>query len=351
VKRAWISVDRFFFAPASAAPLAVLRVGVGALLAVQAALLAPAILELSGDEGFFQRAVRDGLIEPGTPRAGWLVSAFSHLGVGEGPVLHGIGAVYVLALLALTAGLATRPAAAVAWLTHLLLVTSMTSAVYGVDELAGIFLFYLVWLPSGEALSLDVRLGRASAEPSPSARLGLRVVQIHLSIVYLASGIHKALGHPWWNGEAVWRSLMLPEFNQLDFSSLAGHAWAARVAGWGVLLVEIGYPVLIWPRFTRRAWVAVVVALHLGIAVLMGLHVFGALMVVLTVAAFSVPADPAPVEEERPALGRRWSPWLLALLGAMAVLAGVLGVVSGAPADPVTVPVTELGILPPPHAD
>ena len=299
VRRAWIPVDRFLFAPASAAPLAVLRMGVGAVLAVQAAQLAPAILELSGDEGFFQRAVRDGLVEPGTPRAGWLVSAFSHLGVEEAPDLHGIGAVYVMALLALTAGLATRAAAAVAWFTHLLLVTAMTSAVYGVDELAGILLFYLVWVPSGESLSLDVRLGRASAEPSPSARLGLRVVQIHLCIVYLASGIHKALGHAWWNGEAVWRALMLPECNQLDFSSLARHAWAARMAGWAVLLVEIGYPVLIWPRSTRRAWVAAVVALHLGIAVFMGLHVFGAIMMVCTVAAFSVPADPGAVEEEK----------------------------------------------------
>ena len=295
--------------------------------------------------------VREGLIEPGTPRAGWLVSALSHLGAwARLPVLHGIGAVYVLALLALTAGLATRAAAAVAWLTHLLLVTAMTSAVYGVDELAGIFLFYLVWVPSGESLSLDVRLERASAEPSPSARLGLRVVQIHLCIVYLASGIHKALGHAWWNGEAVWRSLMLPELTQLDFSSLARHAWAARVAGWAVLLVEIGYPVLIWPRITRRAWVAAVVALHLGIAVFMGLHVFGALMVVLTVSAFSVPADPGPVEEEeRSDLGRRWSLRLLALLGAIAVLAEVLAV-RRAPSDHTTVPVTELGIVRTPSA-
>jgi hypothetical protein len=126
------------------------------------------------------------------------------------------------------------------------------------------------------------------------ARLGLRVVQIHLCIAYLASGIEKATGSQWRDGEAIWRSLMIVHYPRFDFSWLARYPWFAVVLGWGVLVVEIGYAALIWSRCTRRLWVAAVVALHLGIAVFMGLDVFGALMIVLTVAAFGVSSEPAP---------------------------------------------------------
>jgi hypothetical protein len=119
-------------------------------------------------------------------------------------------------------------------------------------------------------------------------------------MVYASSGIEKALGPGWRNGEAIWRALMLPEYRRFDFSFLAAHPWMAVVLGWLVLAVEIGYPVLVWPRRTRRFWVGAVAALHLGIAVFMGLAVFGAVMIVLSVAAFGVPAEPAEPSRRRP---------------------------------------------------
>ncbi|WP_433935237.1 hypothetical protein AB3662_11095 [Sorangium cellulosum] len=90
----------------------------------------------------------------------------------------------------------------------------------------------------------------------------------------------------------MWNSLMLPEYRRFDFSWLAHHAWIAVAAGWMVLLVEIGYPFFIWPRRTRRFWVAATVGLHIGIAVFMRLDIFGAIMSVFTIAAFGVKADP-----------------------------------------------------------
>jgi hypothetical protein len=55
------------------------------------------------------------------------------------------------------------------------------------------------------------------------------------------------------------------------------------------MLIELGYPVFIWPRRTRPVWVAATAALHLGIGVLMGLWLFSAVMIVMTVAAFGLP--------------------------------------------------------------
>lgn len=290
--RAWASVERFAFAPASAAPLAALRVGLASVLLIQAGMVAPALFELYGRSGILQAPLLDALGSPGSVRLSWLIDRLAPLGIGEVPVIVAVGAFYVLALVALLAGWHTRMAAAGAWFSHLALMMTADSTNYGVDQFANIFLFYLMWMPAGAALSLDRWLGRTPGGPTSTARLALRMVQVHLCIVYLTSGLGKALGEQWWNGDAIWRTLNMPDYRQYDFTWLAYHPWLAVGAGWMVLLIEIGYPFMIWPRRTRRLWVAATVALHVGIAVFMGLTVFGAIMAVLTISAFAVRADP-----------------------------------------------------------
>jgi hypothetical protein len=291
-RRALSALERFALRPASPAPLAALRIGLACVLLWQAAMVAPVLFELYGDRGVLQGPLREALAGAGLPRIGWLVRVLGPLGVREASIVAGVGGVYVIALLALLGGLRTRVAAAVAWITHLMLMTTAEGSVYGADVFANTFLFYLVWAPAGATLSLDRRRGRATEGPTPAARLALRVVQMHLSGVYLASGVEKACGEGWWNGEAIWRALMLPEYRRFDFSFLAAHPWVAAAAGWSVLLVEIGYPIFMWSRRTRRPWVWVTAAMHLGIALLMRLEVFGAIMIVLNVAAFGVTARP-----------------------------------------------------------
>ncbi|WP_437995397.1 HTTM domain-containing protein [Sorangium sp. So ce185] len=305
--RAWLWLDRFALAPASAVPLAVLRIGLASVLLVQAAMVGPALLELYGRSGILQGPLNDVLARTDLVRIGSLIDRLAPLGVGEAAIVTGTGALYTLALVALLLGWRARAAAALAWLAHLMLMMTADSTNYGADNYANIFLFYLIWMPSGAALSLDRRLARVPIGPPATTRLSLRVVQLHLCISYLASGLWKASGEQWWNGEAIWRSVMLPAYRQVDFSWLADHPWIAVIAGWLVVLVEAGYAFLIWPRRSRRFWVAATLALHLGIAVFMGLVVFGALMAVLTVAAFGVSADraaPATCPREHPALER-----------------------------------------------
>ncbi len=287
------AMERFFLAPARAMPLAALRIGLTLVLLAQAALIAPAFFVLYERSGVLQGVVRDGLARPGLPYLGWLIRTLGRVGVEEALILTATGIVYLLSLVALLVGWRTRIAAAVAWLTHLTLMMTANGTNYGADNFGNIFLFYLIWIPSAAALSLDRRAGRVSGTPTPTARLALRVIQLHLCMVYLAGGLIKASGDQWWNGDAIWRSLLLPEYRQFDFSWLAQHEWFARLSGWMVLLVETGYSIFIWPRRTRRLWVIATVAMHLGIALFMGLGVFGAIMIAFTVAAFGVSAEPA----------------------------------------------------------
>lgn len=284
--------ERFAFFPARAEPLAALRIGLALVLLAQAALIAPWYRELYGDDGVLPPPLQDVLARPGLPHLNDLIRLFASVGIGGPAVATAVVSLYLLALTALLLGLGTRAAAVAAWFSHMVLMTAANGTNYGADQIAHVFLFYLIWAPSGAAISLDRRLGWAAPGPTPMARLSLRVIQLQLCIIYLTGGVAKAMSRLWWNGDSIWRSVMSPEYRQLDFSWLAHHPWVAVVAGWGVILVETGYAFLVWPRRTRRIWVLSTMALHLGIALFMGLAIFGALMMVLTLAAFGVRAEP-----------------------------------------------------------
>ena len=290
----------FVARPASARPLAALRIGLAAVLLAQAVALSANLDDLYGSLGLAQRPVTEAMTPPGVPRLGWATDALAAYGVSEPDAVGAVFTLYAASLVGLLIGWRTRLAAAVAWLTHLMFKAGNPST-YGVDEFAHIALFYCVCFPVGHAWSLDVRAGRADGASSPLARLGLRVLQLHLCVAYLASGLEKASGAQWWSGEAVWRALMRTDLGSAawDFGWLADVPWLARLACWGTLVVEVGYAFLVWPRRTRRVWAAAAIGLHLGIAVFMGLWSFSAVMVVLTTSAFLVPEESNAATEAR----------------------------------------------------
>lgn len=287
------AIMRFAFAPARAEPLGVLRIGLALVLLAQAASIAPVYLDLYSRSGVVHGPLREAFALPELPGMGWLATLLARRPSAEIPTLLSLAALYVLSLIALCLGLFTRTAAVTAWFLQMSLGTAAGGAKYGADQFGHIALFYLAVVPSGEALSLDRRLGRVQGLPSWRSRLGLRVIQMHLAAAYLGAGVAKALGSQWWDGEAIWRASMLPEYGQLDFSWLAAVPLLPAALGWATMLVEIGYPVLIWPRRTRRVWVGATIAMHASIAACLGLHIFGAMMALLTFAAFGVSAEPA----------------------------------------------------------
>lgn len=286
------AIDRFFFAPARAAPFAALRIGLAAVLLVQALQILPVFRQLFHHGGLLRGSLMDSFAPAHLPALGRLLTFLAERGVAESAVLSTCGLLYLGSLVALLLGWRTRVACVVAWLLHLFFMMLAPYLTYGVDDFANIFLFYSMFAPLGAVCSLDRRNGRGADAPTAGNRVVLRVMQLHLCFSYLVSGVEKARGEQWWNGEAIWRALMGHGYQLFDFTWLALYPAIAALLGWSVLVVEIGYPLFIWPRRTRRSWIAAVVALHAGIALFMGLHVFGAVMIVFTVALFGVSAEP-----------------------------------------------------------
>jgi hypothetical protein len=269
---------KFFFSPASPKPLAALRMGVASTLLIQAVMCVPEFFEWYGTQGFLQGELMDRL-SWGLPQASQIIRFFSGYGFSERTTLLSLATLYMVSLVGLLVGRKAQIFSFTAWFIHLILGEGHATG-YGLDLFGNISLFYFIWMPSS-----------IKGPATPLTRLSLRVWQIHLSIVYFVSGIEKARGPQWWNGEAIWRSLMLPIYSQFDLGWMASVPWLPLGLGWFTLIVEIGYPFFIFPRKTRMLWVALTVGMHIGIAIFLGLHLFALMMSIFTLCAFGLARD------------------------------------------------------------
>ncbi len=286
---------RFVSAPASPKPLAALRIGISGILLFQALAIAGALVELFGSRGIMQW-----MNEPltvGLPRMRWFVDLAARVNLDETFCLRAVFLTYVGSLGCLLVGWHTRTAAVIAWFLQMTFRHTAATTMYGADSFAHIILFYLMWMPVGHAWSMDQSSGRVSGEPSPWARLSIRTIQLHLCLVYLISGVEKAAGWDWWNGEAIWCSLMRRDLCAYDMSWLAEYPFIAVLLCLGTLVVEIGYAAFVWPSRTRVLWAISTLGLHVGIGIFMGLAVFSATMMAMTASMFLFSADPQPATQ------------------------------------------------------
>jgi CubicO group peptidase (beta-lactamase class C family) len=289
-------------------------VGLPLLLLLHLVWVSNDLLSLHGSRGIIPWELTDLLRDPWVPGLPTLAKAFLPLGLSEHTAITLLLSVYAGTLLSLALGIHARLSAFLAWGLHLSLVTSAFASYYGVDRIANSFLFYLFVFPSGRAWRFAAR--RTSPPREEAIPVGcLRVMQVHLCVIYLAAGLGKAMGNQWWSGEAIWQTVSQPVFSTFDLGWLARHSWIPMFAGWGTLVVELGYPFLIWPRRTRKVWCMATIGLHLGTCLFMGLVFFSSVMILLTSCLFLIPE-----EVMEGAVARRREPVQATLLVAICLL-------------------------------
>src|SRR5690606_21375629 len=187
--------------------------------------------------------------------------------------------VYLLLCVALAAGFYSRWAAVGLCIVHHGIFIAHPAFSYGFDYLAASAIFYCIWFPVGQ-------------RRSPWATPCLRVLQFHLCLIYFFGGFEKLIGPSWRNGEALWKALHLPDMVgalRPDMAFLAPFPFIFTALGWTVIVLELGYAAMVWLRPTRGPWVWSMIAMHTGIALMMGLYHFSALMVLLNLVAFYFP--------------------------------------------------------------
>lgn len=288
--------EDFFLHPASHAPLACLRILISILLLVQAVTLNRWVVDFLSRDGLIQGPLSDLLRNPYLPHVGWFADALAPFGVTEVTTLYAVCLLYIFSLSLLALGFMTRAASIATWFLHWVLVVTGYTSAYGVDLYAHVFLFYMMFMPLGESYSLDAYFSgrRPSGEPSSSARLSLRVIQIQLCISYFFCAYEKLLGEQWQTGEVLWRMFNLPFFKYFDLAWTAQWPWLLFAGAWATIILEGAFFIFIWPRRTRTPWLLGMLGLHLGIAAMMGLHFFGLIMCIFLISGFAIPYEPSP---------------------------------------------------------
>lgn len=296
--RGW---NAFFFTPADPTPLGVIRVAVGALALWNLAVYGLDLRDFFGSDGWADpAAVR--FVEGASKPYAW--SFWFYV---PDAALRPVWGVCLAVVALFTAGLFSRVTAVLTWVILVATVRRVPVALFGFDQALTAWALYLAATgASGQAVSLDrflARWRRARAEwsrrrrdgkaptaagapaPTVSANLALRLIQLHLGLVYGMAGLAKLQGPAWWNGMAMWGALASAEFRLLDFTWTAGHPWLLNLMTHGSLALEVGYPALVWVRPVRPLVLAATAALHVGIGLTApGLGEFGLAMIAANVA-------------------------------------------------------------------
>ena len=318
---AWEAWNRFWFTPTSPSTLSAIRVLAGAMLLYTHLIWSMDLNAFFGPDGWLPPQLMheahqaandpDGLGPlTGSPRAIW-----THFDVIQSPKL--MWTVHIVALAVffmLMIGFFSRTAALLGYLLAVSYANRITPGAYfGLDKINCMLVMYLMLGPSGARYSVDRlwRLRRGApteVPPSSSANIAIRLIQLHMCIIYLFSGLGKLQGEPWWYGDAVWLSVATFEYQSLDMTWLANHWWLVNLMTHVTVFWELFYCALIWPRLTRPWMLLGAVVIHGGIVVALGMPTFGLVMLIGNLAFVS----PKTVRKVFDPLARRIS---LAVVG------------------------------------
>lgn len=280
---------RFWFRPMSMYPLGVLRIFFGVIVFLWALSLLPWRGALIGPNSVLPAPW------PGNPMTWTLLSVFNT----DAAVLVFV-AVLLVASAALTVGWHSRLAALIVFVVIVSFERRQPWIFNAGDGMLRIESLFLLLAPSGAALSLDQRRKTGSFfDAEDRAPWALRLFQIQLSIVYIATVWDKVRGDTWNAGTAVSYSLRL-----LDLQNFVTPEWLVmnsvlmNLAAWGTLVVELGIGLFVWNRRARPWLLGVGVVLHLSILATIAVGFFSFAVFVLYLSFLS------------PQTARRGSEWI-----------------------------------------
>lgn len=309
--REWINQgaenwNQFWFSPAAPHTLAAIRVLGGGMIFYTHLIWSLALVDFLGPHAWIPAELSREL-----QHDDWSWSFWWYV---QSPALIWTFHLMALALFAmLTVGLYTRVVSVLSAIVTLAYCHRLNGSLFGLDQVNAMLAMYLAVGPSGDVYSLDRWLANRRAGgttlpviPSISANLSIRLIQIHMCVIYLFGGIGKLRGEMWWDGSAVWFALANYEYQSWDLTWLGRYPAVIAVATHITVFWETFYCVLVWPRWTRPIFLGLAVLVHGGIALALGMPTFGIAMIIGNM-AFLDPGgiDAALNAMRRPGQGRQ----------------------------------------------
>jgi hypothetical protein len=204
-------------------------------------------------------------------------------GVESRYFLHSVYGIHVAFAAATAVNWLPKLSSTATWLLFFLFKKENELITYGVDQVTLVLLFYSAILSHTEISEVT----EENLDPRKDyINIGLCVIRIHLCIIYLSAGFGKAISLQWWNGMAIRRAFLNEQFVNTFFSQLLELPGLAMALGLVTIVVEVTYPWFIWVSTVRPIWLVLIVGMHVGIAVGLGLWHFSGVMIAANLAAF-----------------------------------------------------------------
>jgi hypothetical protein len=282
----WQAWNRFWFTATEPHTLAMIRILAGGMLFYTHLIWTIHLQSFLGEKSWLTADfVRD--FHQGS-------YAWSYLWYVESPAL--LVTLHLAALVVfgmLTIGLFTRAASILAAVITLSYCHRLTGSLFGLDQVNAMLAMYLMIGPCGAAYSFDRWLANrrggegAASSPRVSTNIAVRLIQIHMCVIYLFGGIGKMRGEMWWDGSALWYAIANYEYQSMNVMWLVRFPWFIALLTHVTVFWETFYAFLIWPRYTRPFMLLMCVFVHAGIAIFLGMPTFGIVMLIGNVAFVS----------------------------------------------------------------
>lgn len=277
--QAW---NQYWFRPSDPATAAVLRIAVGTLAFYSIFTFSFDLERLFGPEGILSPAVVNELLVARNPQdARWRFSFLDALDNRAELWTFHVLSLVVLAMF--TAGLWSRITSV---LSAVVVLSYLHRGIFFSSEFETVIVFMLLYLciaPSGARWSIDrlVRNRRVTAEPprpSSAATVSIRLIQIHLTVVYVMMALGQLSNPVWWNGQAAWWLIANPQDTLFDLTWLASHPYLVNAWTHAIVVFELLFPWLVRKPLLRPLMLGLSVLVWASMAVLTGLVSFCLLM-------------------------------------------------------------------------
>jgi Vitamin K-dependent gamma-carboxylase len=264
----------FWFRLQPAYTLGLIRMAFGAVAIGWTVSLLPDLYLLFGPHG----------IEPQQPGDAFYWGVFA-IFTSDHALLIG-WAVLLASSVALTIGWHSRLAALAVWVLILSFQHRDLWVGNSGDVVVRIEALVLALSPCGAALSLDQARSTGtfwSAQERP--QWPVRLMQLQMSLIYLASALSKINGSTWPQGTAVSYALRLRDLALVSPPHwVTDSALLMNAATWGTLVAELSLAILVWNRRLRPWVLAAGVVMHTMIMITIAVGFFTLAMFVLYLA-------------------------------------------------------------------
>ena len=241
--------NQYWFTPTDSRPLALVRIGTGAVALLLWWSYAADLQAWFGPTGVLPI---DTVRQWRSPAA-WSLFDWATTPLLVNVLFGGLGLVFVL----LFVGLGTpvvAPLAAVLWASLLHRGPMLAGPA---DDCLSILLWCLAIGPAGEHFSIDRWLADRAGRPAPglSNRAGIAqgLLQVHAAVIAAAAVLAQLKGDAWWNGLAAWYLAAGPQSRASGLMPLlADSEYLTNLFTHGITLFEILFAVGLWYAPTQH---------------------------------------------------------------------------------------------------